>query len=265
MPDAAPVTKAVRPANSPSATVRLYCDSQSNHADRWRDATGLTDHGAMQPAQEGRLRSVNVGSTRILHTGRRQVRSAIVKEPVSGAVAVDGLNARGDQQADLRHHGGPDQVLYAYSAEDYAWWEAELGRPLAPGTFGENLTIEGVEVSQATIGDSWQVGSVRVQVTGPRIPCFKLAARMGDPLFVTRFLAARRTGAYLRLLQKGEVTAGDLVTVISHPGHGVTVTDVVDASTGRIDAAALLVAPELSARWRKWAVRQVAGSSAGSP
>lgn len=193
----------------------------------------------MQSIPAGRLRSVTVGPTRLLQTSRRQVRSAIVKEPVSGPVPVRGDGALGDGQADRKHHGGPDQALYAYSTEDYAWWEAQLGRSLAPGMFGENLTVEGIEVSQAVIGDSWRVGSVVAQVTGPRIPCFKLAARMGDPQFVTRFLEARRTGAYLRILVEGELAAGDTITVISRPRHGVTVTDVVDASTGRIDASGL--------------------------
>lgn len=213
----------------------------------------------MQPVQSGRLRSLNVGPVRPLRAGGRQVRSAIVKQPLSGSVPVRGVNLLGDEQADRRYHGGPDQVLYAYSTEDYAWWERELGRSLAPGTFGENLTVEGVEVSGAAIGDTWQLGSVMAQVTGPRMPCFKLAARMGDPRFVRRFLAARRTGAYLRVLREGELTAGDLVSVVSRPQHGVTVTDVVDASAGRLDAAALLVAEELAGSWRSWAERRLGG------
>ena len=173
--------------------------------------------------------------------------------PVPGRVAVRGVNLAGDDQADRTVHGGPDQVLYAYAAEDYAWWEAKLGRPLVPGTFGENLTMEGVDVTGALIGESWRVGTTTVQVTGPRIPCFKLAARLGDPLFVKRFLAARRPGAYLRVLEEGDVAADDPVTVLMRPSHGVTVTDVVDASTGRIPAAAVLAAPELASSWRSWA------------
>ncbi|MFN2451862.1 MAG: MOSC domain-containing protein [Candidatus Dormibacteria bacterium] len=207
----------------------------------------------MLSSPAGRLRSVNVGQVRTLRTAKRQVPSAIVKAPVPGRVAVRGVNLAGDDQADRRYHGGPDQVLYAYAAEDYAWWEAELGRPLAPGTFGENLTVEGIEVSGALIGESWRVGRVRVQVTGPRIPCFKLAARLGDPLFVKRFLAARRTGAYLRVLEEGDLAADDPVTVLSRPGHGVTVTGVVDASTGRLPAESVLAAPELASSWRSWA------------
>jgi len=221
----------------------------------------------MQPLEVGRLKSVNVGPVRELWTGRRRVRSAIVKEPVSGRVPVRGVNAAGDAQADRKHHGGPDQALYAYSTEDYRWWEAELGRALAPGTFGENLTVEGIELGRAVIGDSWSVGSVRVQVTGPRIPCFKLAARVGDPAFVERFLEARRTGAYLRILAEGELERDDLIELVSRPPHGVTVNDVVDASVGRIAAATLLPAAELAADWKRWAVRHarvppVAGAAA---
>ena len=166
---------------------------------------------------------------------------------------VRGVNLVGDDQADRSVHGGPEQVLYAYAAEDYAWWETELGRSLEPGIFGENLTVEGVEVSRAVIGEAWQIGSVRAQVTAPRIPCFKLAARMGDPTFVRRFLAARRPGAYLRLLEEGMLETGDRVRVLSRPAHGLTISDVVDAYTGRLPPDVLLSAPEIAPGWRSWA------------
>ena len=108
-------------------------------------------------------------------------------------------------------------------------------------------------MSRAVIGESWQLGSLRVQVTAPRIPCFKLAARMGDPQFVKRFLAARRPGAYLRVLQEGVIEADDTVTVVSRPAHGVTICDVVDAHTGRIGPEVLLTAPEIAPGWTTWA------------
>lgn len=210
----------------------------------------------MPSSSPGRLRSVNLGRVRPLHTPKREVPSAIVKEPAAGPVAVRGVNAVGDEQADRTVHGGPDQVLYAYAAEDYSWWEAEVGRSLAPGTFGENLTVEGVEVSRAVVGESWRVGSLTVQVTGPRIPCFKLAARMGDPKFVKRFLAAGRPGAYLRVLEEGVIEAEDPISVLSRPAHGVTLADVVDAYTGRIGPEVLLSAPEIAVGWKSWAAER---------
>src|SRR4051795_10741194 len=148
----------------------------------------------------GLVLSVNVGRPAPLATGRRVVRSAIGKTPVPGPVAVRGVNLDGDDQADRKVHGGPDQAVYAYARESYEWWELELGRTLDPGTFGENLTLSGVDVDVAVIGERWAVGTCVLEVTGPRIPCQKLATRMGDPRFVKRFAAGRRPGAYLRIL-----------------------------------------------------------------
>src|SRR3954451_1018046 len=132
----------------------------------------------------GLVLSVNVGRPAPLATGRRVVRSAIGKTPVPGPVAVCGVNVDGDDQADRRVHGGADQAVYAYAAESYAWWEEQLGRDLAPGTFGENLTVAGADVDAAVLGTRWRIGTVVLEVTAPRIPCAKLAARMADPGFV---------------------------------------------------------------------------------
>jgi MOSC domain-containing protein YiiM len=155
--------------------------------------------------------------------------SAIGKAPVEGRVRVAGVNVEGDQQADLRVHGGPDKAVYAYAAEDAAWWEAELGRPIEPGMFGENLTVEGIDVSGAVVGERWRVGDVELEVSQPRIPCAKLGIRFGDPKMVKRFGLARRPGAYLRILSEGEIGAGDPVAVTHRPAHGVTVRFVSDA------------------------------------
>jgi MOSC domain-containing protein YiiM len=170
----------------------------------------------------GTVVSVNVGAVAPYAVGTGNV-SAIVKAPVEGRVAVRGVNVEGDDQADRRNHGGPDQAVYAYARENYDWWAGDLGRPLAPGTFGENLTLEGIDVDGALIGEQWAIGSVRLAVTAPRIPCLKLATRVGDPTFVKRFAAARRPGAYLRILEEGELGAGDAVEVVSRPSHDVTV------------------------------------------
>jgi MOSC domain-containing protein YiiM len=201
----------------------------------------------------GAVVSVNVGPAADFRAGRAK-RSAIVKAPVVGPVAVRGVNLDGDEQADLRVHGGPDQAVYAYARASYAWWERELGRALAPGTFGENLTVDGVDVDGAVIGERWAVGTCVLEVTGPRIPCFKLAARMGEPAFVKRFAAARRPGAYLRVVTEGALAAGDELAVVSRPEHGVTVALANEAMLFDHDLAVrLLDVPALAWRVRAWA------------
>ncbi len=153
--------------------------------------------------------------------------TAIDKQPQSGpvAVTVDGL--AGDGVGDTRNHGGPDQAVYAYGTPDYAWWEAELGRPLPPGTFGENLTIEGLESAALAIGDRLVAAGVTLEVTSPRIPCATLAARMDDAGFIRRFRDARRPGVYLRVLEPGRIGEGDEVTLERAAGS-LTVLDLQD-------------------------------------
>ena len=135
---------------------------------------------------------------------------------------VAGVNVEGDDQADRRVHGGPDKAVYAYAAEDTAFWEAELGRELGPGAFGENLTTEGLDVSGAVVGERWRIGDVELEVCQPRLPCAKLALRMGEPTMVKRFAQASRPGAYLRIVSEGSLGAGDAIEVVSRPEHGVT-------------------------------------------
>ena len=203
--------------------------------------------------------SVNVGVPRTVRWRGREVRTAIWKEPVAGRVAVRGVNVAGDEQGDRVHHGGPDKAIYAYAAEDLGWWAGELDRDLGPGAFGENLTLSGMEVSGAVVGERWRVGTVLVEVAQPRIPCFKLGIKLGDQRFVRRFAAAGRPGAYLRIVAAGEVAAGDPVALLSRPAHGITVGDVARAYHGdRAGAPRLLAAPELPATWRQWASEQVA-------
>ncbi|MCW2966983.1 MAG: hypothetical protein JWM71_755, partial [Solirubrobacteraceae bacterium] len=188
-------------------------------------------------------------------------RSAIVKAPVAGRVAVHGVNVEGDDQGDRRVHGGPDQAVYAYARESYDWWEAELGRSLDNGFFGENLTLSGVDADGALVGERWAIGSTLLEVTAPRTPCFKLATRVGDPKFVKRFAAARRTGAYLRIVQPGELGAGDDVAVVFRPEHGVTVAMVSEAIMfDHSLVPRLLELPALAGRVRDWAQSRAAAS-----
>ena len=202
----------------------------------------------------GRLLSVNVGRARQVAVRRgRPLMSAIGKTPVAGRVRVAGINVDGDEQADRRIHGGPEKAVYAYAAEDTAWWEAQLGRELGPGAFGENLTVAGVDVSGAVVGERWSVGAVVLEVCQPRLPCSKLGIRFGDGSMVRRFAEAERPGAYLRIVAEGEIEAGDAVDVGPPPEHGVTVRLVARAILldERLleDAAA---APELPAGLARW-------------
>src|SRR3954465_2533090 len=125
----------------------------------------------------GVVESVNVGVPRPVQVGDHTVWTAIWKSPVEGRVPLRGVNLRGDDQADRTVHGGPDKAVYAYGSEDTAWWSEQLPRQLEPGTFGENLTTRGVDVSGAVIGERWAVGSTVLEVCQPRLPCFKLGLK----------------------------------------------------------------------------------------
>jgi MOSC domain-containing protein YiiM len=193
-----------------------------------------------------RLLSVQVGRPIDVDTGRRTVRTAIWKQPVEGRVRVRGVNLDGDEQADLTVHGGPDKAVYAYAIEEVRLWEEELERPLGPGFFGENLTTEGVDVSGAVLGERWRVGTTLLEVVQPRLPCFKLALKMEDPQFVRTFSRASRPGAYLKIIEEGELGAGDAVEVSGRPDHEVSVRLVSDALLNdRSLAPRALAAPQL--------------------
>jgi MOSC domain-containing protein YiiM len=178
----------------------------------------------------GRVVSVNVGTPRVVDWFGRRVTTAIWKEPVAGRVPVAGVNVDGDDQADRRVHGGPAMAVYAYAIEDYVWWSEELGVALAPGTFGENLTLEGVDLHACAVGEAWAVGTTRLRVTQPRFPCFKLGIRMGDAGFVERFAAARRFGAYLAIEGSGSIGAGDEARRLERPDEALTIAEFIAAN-----------------------------------
>jgi MOSC domain-containing protein YiiM len=207
-----------------------------------------------------RLLSVNVSRPQPLGLRRgRTVQSAIVKAPVEGRVRAAGVNLAGDDQADRRVHGGPDKAIFAYAREDTAWWESELERELGRGAFGENLTVEGVDVTNAVVGERWRIGTAELEVCQPRFPCFKLGLRMGDPKFLKRFTLAGRPGAYLRIHTEGELGTADAIEVADRPAHGVTVELVARAVM--IDHALLAqaaAAPELPADLADWMLERAA-------
>ncbi|WP_166844584.1 MOSC domain-containing protein [Isoptericola sp. BMS4] len=164
--------------------------------------------------------------------------TGIDKRPVEGRVRARPIGLYGDVQADREHHGGYDQAVYAYAEEDAERWSAELGYAITPGLFGENLRTRGLPVSGAVIGERWRVGTATLEVTQPRTPCQTFARRLGSPpRWVRRFTEENRTGAYLRVVEPGELGAGDAIEVVSRPAHGVTVADWFGAAN-RLDGAA---------------------------
>ncbi|CAN5832729.1 MOSC domain-containing protein [soil metagenome] len=199
--------------------------------------------------------SVNVGEVRSVEWRGRTVTTGIFKHPVAGRVALRGVNFDGDDQADRSVHGGPDKAVYAYALADYDAWRAAEGIETPHGLFGENLTVIGVDLATATIGTQWRVGSVVLEVAQPRLPCFKLGIRMGDAQFPSRFMAMARMGAYLRVVQEGDVCAGDDIHVTSMPEDGVMLREMVEALDDPAKAAALLRAPRLPPFWREVAER----------
>jgi MOSC domain-containing protein YiiM len=206
--------------------------------------------------------SVNVGQVREIRVGKRVITTGIWKYPVEGRVPLAGVNFRGDDQADRKVHGGPDKAVYAYASEDTEWWEAELGRTLGPGAFGENLTVRGVDLTAARIGEVWAVGSTILEVRQPRIPCYKLALRMDDPRFVKRFAAAGRPGAYFAIVQEGDVGAGDTMELLERPDHDVTIGLIAHVFLHDHERAdELLAAPTLSLDWRAWAEDHLAAAA----
>jgi MOSC domain-containing protein YiiM len=200
----------------------------------------------------GRVVSVNVADVRLIMIDGRPVKTGIFKLPLSGRVAVGEEGLEGDRQADLRVHGGPQKAVYAYGTGDYEWWAGETGWETPPGLFGENLTVTGLDPSHALVGERWRVGSSLLEVSEPRLPCAKLGAKVGDPRFVRRFARSLRLGAYLRVIEPGDVGCGDGIEVLARPGHGVTVETLGRIAFGDDDLVEVaLEAAALSPRWRE--------------
>jgi MOSC domain-containing protein YiiM len=203
------------------------------------------------------VRSVNVGGVRTVEWRRRLVTTGIWKSPVDGRVALRGVNLTGDDQADRRLHGGPDKAVYAYAVEDYGWWSATTGE-LPPGTFGENLTTSGIDLTAARIGDRWRVGSAVLEVAQPRQPCFKLGIRMGDDAFPGRFADARRPGAYLRIVTAGDVGAGDRISVDPADEPALSIGALAADRIGEDVLRMAVTDPRVPEGWRRAAARALA-------
>lgn len=219
-----------------------------------------------------KLLSVNLGrAAAVPYTDHPEGVTGIDKRPAEGAVRVTAPGSKGtgasglagDAVCDTRHHGGTDQAVYAVAREDLDDWERELGRPLPNGSFGENLTTAGVDVSGALIGERWRIGpGLVLEVTSGRIPCRTFQGHLGEKRWVKRFTEKAAPGAYLRVVEPGEIRAGDPVEVVHRPGHGVTVALQFRAVTTerellpRLLAAADALHPEALATARKYVARQ---------
>ncbi|SFC12892.1 MOSC domain-containing protein [Streptomyces aidingensis] len=188
-----------------------------------------------------RVLSVNIGTARASeHTDADGGMTGIGKRPVNGPVAVTapgpkgtgGSGLAGDFIGDLRHHGGDEQAVYAYAREDLDRWQRELGRELPGGVFGENLTTQGIDVSEVRIGERWRIGpDLVLQAASPRIPCRTFAGWLQEQAWVKRFTRAAAPGAYFRVIEPGEIRAGDRIEVLHRPDHEVSVAFFFRART----------------------------------
>lgn len=176
-----------------------------------------------------KLLSVNVSLPKQVPYNGKIITTGIFKEPVSSRVMVHALNVQGDGQADRKVHGGRDMAVYAYPFEHYKFWEETLGRSEFPfGQFGENLTVEGLSEETVRVGDVFRVGGALLQVTQPRIPCYKLALRMGEGTdFPKRFQDSGKLGFYLRVIEEGEIGAGDAIDRVATDGRSVTIAEFI--------------------------------------
>jgi len=209
-----------------------------------------------------RIVSVNVGHAEPVGRGRDAALSGIRKRPAVGSVSIDAAGVAHDAICDGQHHGGADQAVYAYGVADYAWWSKRLNREIAPGTFGENLTIDGLPVDLHA-GDRLAAGDLILEATAPRIPCGTLAAQMDDRGFALRFRRAERPGFYFRVLRPGAVAAGMPVTCDETGNGNISMLELfrlsyaITPSAGELRRA--LAAP-IAARMRDNLEKQLAAA-----
>lgn len=199
--------------------------------------------------------SINIAS--IVHEGDwtgSEGKTGIDKRSVSGAVVFAREQVANDVIVDRQAHGGYDQAVYAYAREDADWWEGEIGTSIDNGRFGENLTTLGIDVNAAVIGEQWEIGSVILEVSQPRIPCRVFAGFWQRPTLIKEFMAAGKPGTYLRIIKEGEITAGDSIKVIRVPEHGITIADIYAAKNGeRSKVPEIVQVKELSVKYQEWA------------
>ena len=198
--------------------------------------------------------SINI--TSVVHQGEwtgSEGRTGIDKRSVTGAIEFKNNGVIGDRVIDTNVHGGYEQAVYAYAREDAQWWEKEINEEIPAGRFGENLTTEGIDVNAALIGERWEIGSVILEVSQPRIPCRVFAGFWKRATLIKDFTQAARPGAYLRIIQEGTAQAGDLIEVIFKPDHKISISDLFAAKSGeRSKINEIKEVPQLSADFKEW-------------
>jgi MOSC domain-containing protein YiiM len=209
--------------------------------------------------------SLNVARPRLAIYNGSSVSTGIFKEPVTGPVALRTLNLDGDRQADLAVHGGPYKAVYAYPAEHYEFWRRELpGTDLPWGMFGENFTTEGLFENELHIGDRLQIGSARIMVRQPRIPCYKLALKFRRNDILARFLRSGRSGFYFSVEQEGTVAAGDSFEFAGREPHAISIAEMNRLfSEDRYNAELLekaIATTDLPEDWRDYFRKRISGS-----
>ncbi len=182
--------------------------------------------------------------------------TGINKAAVDGPVLFRGEGVVGDTVVDRVNHGGYNKAVYAYAREDAQWWEVKIGKPIAPGQFGENLTTMDLDLSGALIGERWCIGELLLEVSEPRIPCRKFSGFWDRPTLIKEFTEANRSGAYLRIIEGASIQKGASIEIIHRPEHGITISDVFAARSGaREKIHAIAEITELSDAYREWAKR----------
>ena len=205
----------------------------------------------------GKVRSINIASTSQAQSWSGSGnRTGINKQSVQGLIHFGPEGVVGDTVVDRKHHGGYDKAVYAYAVEDAKWWSEKLGREILPGAFGENLTTEGIDVTNAVIGERWLIGDLLLEVAEPRIPCSVFAGFWDRRTLIKEFTEANRSGAYLRIIDEAMIEKGTAISIVSRPEHGITIADVFAARSGeRSKIAQIAHVAELSEDYREWATK----------
>jgi MOSC domain-containing protein YiiM len=210
-----------------------------------------------------RIEAVFVGGPRQVSWQGSQVQTSIFKAPVEGRVMARTLNIDGDRQSDLAVHGGEFKAIYSYALENYRWWSEKLGRPLEPANFGENLTIRDFPESEICLGDTFRTGEAEIEAIQPRLPCYKLGIRFGDPQMVRLFTESRRWGIYFRVLKEGMLGAGDPVVPLARDPERLPVYDIARVYfSDRDDTATMRRLADhgrLAPSWRDYFRKKLAG------
>lgn len=201
-------------------------------------------------ATAARILSIQVGLPRERQHHDSPWTTGIFKDPVSGPVRATADGLSGDGQADPRFHGGPDRAILLYSKANYPTFEAIIGRPIPPGGFGENFTLDALNEDEVCLGDIWVTDRIRIEVSQPRLPCYKLGRRLDAPEIVKAVMDRRRGGWYARVLTEGVVEPGDELRLVDRPFPQWSISKAFHNFLTGQNEAELGSIPALSALWR---------------